>query len=593
MPLRDDLLDPIPGPSPGGISLRYDPVTDQIKEARREELEVPQGDWKTTVKTADYALAIKLAGEALVKKGKDLQIAVWLIDSLVRKDGLNVLPSALQFLYDLCSQYWDTLNPEIEDGDVEVRAAPLDWLGSKLEGPIRMLPLLQGGKSWIAYKESRLVGYESNQDSGEKQQARLNLIAEGKLSAEEFDAWVDETPRDALLAARKTFQDALTVLADLTAFLDEKFGDYSPSFLKVRAAIEDDLQVLKALIATKPGVVESDPVPQPPTVNSPSEDLTVASVSVARALPPAAGSIAVSTNAPLAAGDAATQVALIARSLRSQDQHNVSAYLVLRAFWWGEIRSGGMAIDKRMLVAPPPATRQALESFYAAEQWDQLLHLTEQTMETPAGRGWLDLQRYAVKALEGKGQWFATVADAVRTSVRGLLQDLPGLLKLSLRDGSPTADEKTRKWIETEVFTRADAPPDFETDALSEQGDGTLFQQALSACRNGRLTEALGILNRDQLAERSGRGRFRRRVQIGHILVEAERKDLAKPILEELVNDIEKRHLEDWEYPEAVAYPISLLYRCVENDPEMRQRLYVTICKLDPRRAATLPVSSS
>ena len=34
MPLRDDLLQPIPGPNPGGTNLRYDPVYEKIKEAR-------------------------------------------------------------------------------------------------------------------------------------------------------------------------------------------------------------------------------------------------------------------------------------------------------------------------------------------------------------------------------------------------------------------------------------------------------------------------------------------------------------------------------------------------------------------------------
>ena len=37
MPLRDGLLDPIDGENPSGPDLRYDPVVDQIKEARRED----------------------------------------------------------------------------------------------------------------------------------------------------------------------------------------------------------------------------------------------------------------------------------------------------------------------------------------------------------------------------------------------------------------------------------------------------------------------------------------------------------------------------------------------------------------------------
>ncbi|MEI9970655.1 MAG: type VI secretion system ImpA family N-terminal domain-containing protein [Ignavibacteriota bacterium] len=129
--------EPIPGESPAGANLRYDPVTDKIKEARREDLDLDQGVWKTALKTADWPAVIKMAGEAIAKRGKDLQIAVWLVDAQIRKDGFSALAPCFQFLHDLLEQYWDVLYPPIdEDGDMEVRSAPLVWLGSKLNEPL-------------------------------------------------------------------------------------------------------------------------------------------------------------------------------------------------------------------------------------------------------------------------------------------------------------------------------------------------------------------------------------------------------------------------------------------------------------------------
>ena len=43
MPLPDNLLNPIPGENPSGEDLRYAPIYDQIKEARRAEDEAAQG----------------------------------------------------------------------------------------------------------------------------------------------------------------------------------------------------------------------------------------------------------------------------------------------------------------------------------------------------------------------------------------------------------------------------------------------------------------------------------------------------------------------------------------------------------------------
>ncbi|MGH9816875.1 MAG: ImpA family type VI secretion system protein, partial [Candidatus Acidiferrales bacterium] len=133
MPLPDNLLNPIPGENPGGKNLRYDPVYDKIKEARREEDEaIPQGDWEREVKVADPAQVSKLAIEALSGKSKDLQIAAWLTEACLRRESYSGLTEGLHLLRGMLETFWDHLHPEIEDGDLELRAAPLDWVGSHL-----------------------------------------------------------------------------------------------------------------------------------------------------------------------------------------------------------------------------------------------------------------------------------------------------------------------------------------------------------------------------------------------------------------------------------------------------------------------------
>src|SRR6202035_4718726 len=94
--LREDLLKPIPGSNPGGESLRYNPVYDKIKEARREDDDAPQGDWKRERKLADFNVVFKLASEAIAEKSKDLQLAAWLTEALIRKDGFNGLRRGLE-----------------------------------------------------------------------------------------------------------------------------------------------------------------------------------------------------------------------------------------------------------------------------------------------------------------------------------------------------------------------------------------------------------------------------------------------------------------------------------------------------------------
>src|SRR5690606_8291598 len=114
-----ELLAPIPGENPAGVYLRYDPVYDQIREARREDDDLPRGDWETTRKVADWPQVIRLAADTLSKRSKDLQVAAWLTEAWLRRDGFPGLRKGLELLRELLERYWDSVYPPVEDGDTD------------------------------------------------------------------------------------------------------------------------------------------------------------------------------------------------------------------------------------------------------------------------------------------------------------------------------------------------------------------------------------------------------------------------------------------------------------------------------------------
>ena len=122
MPLPSDLLNPISGDKPAGENLRYAPVFDKIKEARREDDDAPQGDWAHVRKVADWPLTIRLINEALATKTKDLQLTAWLAEAMLRREGIAGLREVLDLNRGLLENFWDTSIPELEDGDAEFRA---------------------------------------------------------------------------------------------------------------------------------------------------------------------------------------------------------------------------------------------------------------------------------------------------------------------------------------------------------------------------------------------------------------------------------------------------------------------------------------
>ena len=88
--------------------------------------------------------------------------------------------------------------------------------------------------------------------------------------------------------------------------------------------------------------------------------------------------------------------------------------------------------------------------------------------------------------------------------------------------------------------------------------------------------------------EKSGRGRFQRRLQLAQLCVLIGHENIALPILEQLTSEIDERGLEGWEKPALVAQPFTLLYQCLkksEASPEAIQKIYDRICRLDPLQA--------
>src|ERR1700689_4743883 len=181
MPLRNDLLSPISEDHPSGESLRYAPVYDKIKEARREDDDAPQGLWQRERKVADWSLTVKLISETLATKTKDLQLVAWLAEAMLKREGVAGLRATIDLARGFLENFWDTLYPELEDGDVELRVAPLQWFGDRLEISVKRTGITKSGLSWFQYKESRVIGTEESADTNDKKVKRAAEIPAGKI----------------------------------------------------------------------------------------------------------------------------------------------------------------------------------------------------------------------------------------------------------------------------------------------------------------------------------------------------------------------------------------------------------------------------
>jgi type VI secretion system protein ImpA len=598
------LLQPIPGGLPSGPDLRYHPITDQIKEARREEADISQGVWKIDVKAADYPLVLKLCRDALTKRGKDLQIAGWMTEALLQLEGFAGLRQGLQLIYRLLDTYWDSVYPQMdEDGDLELRATPLRWVGSQLDSAIRFVPLTKGGHNWYQYKESLTIANEEDARNDPSRQAvRDEAIAEGKLTPEEFDRGFDATPATFCKQVYDELTSLLEFVATLQEFCNEKFGDASPEFRSLRLSLEEVHQTARILIKRKgisdapdqEGAEPAEEAEAAPDASAPQD-----SDPAARQAPRRSSGGA----EPASSEDAADRILAAVRFLRKENPANPAPYLIARALRWGELRATGGVPDPAVMVAPPTDVRVSLKRLATEGSWDQVLQIAEDAAARPCGRAWLDVQRYVCYGLSFAGN--DPIAQAILSGLRSLLADLPQLVQWTLADDTPTANPETMQWLKDQnvlpgsttepVAVEASQPaqerwspppPAADYDA-AEPAPPDPYDLAMEAARSGHVEDALGILSREVAHERSGRGRFLRRVQLAQVCLATGNDEIGRPILQEIAEEIQQRQLEDWENTDLISHPLGLLYRCLDEADEKR-KLYARICRLDPSRALGL-----
>ena len=578
MPLNvEELLQPIPGENPSGRDLRYEPVYDEIKEARREDDEGPQGDWARERKIADWPSVIKLTTGCLTKESKDLQLAAWLTEAVLRKEGFSGLRSGLELIKGLLENFWDTLYPEIEDGDFELRSAPLSWLGLKLDMAVKNAPLVRGGYGLLKYEEAQSVGFEADATDYQKIEARKKKIEEeGKISGEEFEKAFTETQKPVLKQTVADLNKSLALVAELDK-IGDKFEDAAPSYNPLKKVLEEAQRAANTLLKNKLAV-DPDPVEAEQPAGEGEASTGAASGD---------GTLAAE---PVSREDAISRVTGAARWLRLNDPSNPAAYLMLRGLRWGELRAGNGHLEPRLLVAPATPLRSQLKTLLLDGKWQSLLEACESAMAQPCGRGWLDLQRYAIIAASHLGKEYYPVELALRAALRSLLADMPEIAQATMMDDTPTANGETLQWIAAEIEDGAGgrSRPAGGLPAAADVRES----EAMDLARSGRIEDAVALLSRQVEQERSLRGRFRMRTQLCSILVEAGREQIAQPILEELLAQVDAFKLEDWENGQVVAEPMSLLYRVLhkfQNDEMTRGSLYLRICRLDPNQALRCP----
>jgi type VI secretion system protein ImpA len=264
------LLAPIPGDSPVGTDIRedfsaqspYNRLRDARSEARDAEKLIDAGT-EAADPTPLWRTVRELAQKTLRETAKDLEVAAWLTEALIRSHGLLGLAAGARTIGGLSEKYWDTLFPlPSEEYGLEDRVSPVQGLngadgGGSLMQPLNKIQLFQRPDgSPIAYYQ-----YQSSEQMTTLDKVRLEArIKAGGIPFGDMEKEARAQSRQ-LGGIRTEARAALKAWEDMAKVLDEKAGADSPSTSHVR-------DLLRALVAVAnryapPEAAQPDPSEEP------------------------------------------------------------------------------------------------------------------------------------------------------------------------------------------------------------------------------------------------------------------------------------------------------------------------------------------
>jgi type VI secretion system protein ImpA len=242
----DHLLFPIRENQPAGVDLRTqmgaDSLYQKIKDARlaaraieRQQSQEYSEGTDIKLSSAHWKTVLTLGADILINHSKDLDIAAWMTEALLRENNFSGLTQGFMLLRELIERFWDDLYPAIDEEGLLTKLAPLTGLnGDETEGtlivPIALIPLTEGRTAG----PFALWQYQSKS---------LNGI---QIAVKETSPLFFHQLRQDLMHCQQEF-------IKLNSLLDERCGADAPPASRIRAQLAACQECVESITKDTPG----------------------------------------------------------------------------------------------------------------------------------------------------------------------------------------------------------------------------------------------------------------------------------------------------------------------------------------------------
>jgi type VI secretion system protein ImpA len=330
------MLEPVSAESAVGSDIRlnvsvtseYSRIRDARKGARAaERSNIFDND--STQADEHWRTVLQLAPDILKGQAKDLEIASWYTEALVRRAGFQGLRDGFSLIRQMIEQYWDDLYPLPDEDGIATRVAALTGLnGEGAEGvliaPMRSVPITQGAHGPYTYWQ-----YKQALDAQRvtDEQGRADLIAKNGFSVDDIQTAVDQSEQSFYVDLRDDVRDALEEYKRISQLLDERCGIHdSPPASNIIGTLSDILGAITHIAKLK----------LPQATEQPADD-TAHTDDAGPAAPgtPNVGPVR-------SRDDAFRQLAQISEFFRQTEPHSPISYVIEKAVRWGNMPLGDL-----------------------------------------------------------------------------------------------------------------------------------------------------------------------------------------------------------------------------------------------------------
>lgn len=318
------LLEDIEHNPPYGVDLKLNGVYSAInKERKADDPSLPMGQWKHDLNMANWDEVSRIAVDALSKKSKDLQIAIWLLEAQIHKHGFSAIAPCIHFIHRLTEKYWDGLYPQIEDEavDLEYRTNLIIWVNSKLQPIVKQLPITLTRNdqvfSWADWEMA--TQYEQLPPDQKKE------LGEDFIQTNSIVTAIIATHIDFYKSLFVQLELALQAIDEYGNYLDELLGNEAPPLNSLRSLISDIYATLYSHVKHR-GLEASSNEEDVESENN--------NASVNESSGSGGGSGPIKGR-----NDAYARLAEAAEYLVMDDPHSPVPYLVYKAIEWGQLNT--------------------------------------------------------------------------------------------------------------------------------------------------------------------------------------------------------------------------------------------------------------